>query len=165
MKTLLVALALLLVAPMAQASTVRGFSLPQILAQADTVVVGKVVSQRSFWNEAHDTIYTEFTITVESMAKGHHRPTVVLRLMGGAVGGVRLAVAGNPSLDVGERVLLATRDQGEFQTLVGMAQGKWSVRKIDGADYVSRSGLATRDDLPLDDLLRRMRNEDGEGHQ
>jgi hypothetical protein len=165
MKIFPVALVLLLLAPLAQASSVRGFSLPQLFAQADAVVVGQVTSQRSFWNGAHDTIYTEYTIAVETTPKGEHRPTVILRLMGGAVGDVRLSVAGNPSLAIGERVLLATRNQGEYLTLVGMAQGKWSVKQIDGIDYATRSSQATKDDLPLDDVLQRMRREDGEGQQ
>jgi hypothetical protein len=155
---------LVLLVPEAAATTVRSFSLPQLFREADHVVVGKVVGQRSFWNEAHDTIYTDFTVAVEATEKGAQVENVTVRLMGGTVGATRLSISGNASLKEGERVLLVLRDQGDFHTLVGMSQGKWNVRRVEGIDVVQRGPapagtdlFSTRQPKPLSELLKQLR--------
>ncbi len=153
---------LLMVAGTAHATLIRPFSLQQLFREADLVVVGTVTSHHSFWNEARDTIYTEYQVAVERTEKGTARETLTVRLMGGRVGETELKIAGNPRLETGERVLLVLRDQGEFQTLVGLAQGKWSVRRLDGTDLASRGSRLTtpareQAERPLDELLREMR--------
>jgi hypothetical protein len=155
---------LVLLAPEAAATTLRSFSLHQLFRAADHVVVGEVVSQRSFWNEAHDTIYTDFTVAVEVAEKGTKVDSVTVRLMGGTVGDTHLSISGNASLAEGERVLLVLREQGDFCTLVGMSQGKWNVRQVDGIDVVHRGPAPKGKDLfparqpkPLSELLKQLR--------
>ncbi len=155
---------LVLLAPEAAATTVRSFSLHQLFREADHVVVGKVVSQRSFWNEAHDTIYTDYTVAIEATEKGAKVDSLTVRLMGGTVGEMSLSVSGNAVLDKGERVLLVLRDQVEFHTLVGMSQGKWNVRCVDGVDVVHRGPapkgkhlFPARQPKPLGELLELLR--------
>ena len=154
-------LALGLNAGAASASLVKTFSLPGLFRAADNVVVGLVVESTSFWNDAHDTIYTHHTIKVERVIKGTHIDQLVVRQMGGIVGETRLSIAGNASLAQDERVLLVLRDNGGFHTLVGMAQGKWSVRELDGVDHAVRGPAAAQPDrldgeLPLSKLLQKL---------
>jgi len=144
----------------ALASHIRHFSLAQLGREAQLIVVGELVAADSFWDESHETIYTDYLLAVERTAKGCRRDFVTVRLMGGTIDGKTLTVHGNPSLAVGERVVLALRDQGDFATLVGMAQGKWTVVARQERLVVRRqSGGAAEGggpDLDLDELLRRM---------
>ena len=98
-------------------------------------------------------------MAVESVQKGAAIDAVVVRLMGGTVGPTTLTVAGNATLATGERVLLVLRCQGEFHTLVGMSQGKWSVHQSRGVDVVRRGpppqsgATAMSPEKPLVELL------------
>ena len=145
----------------AEATLIRAFSLQELHRTADKVVTGTVTGANSFWNEAHDTIYTEYTVVVESTLKGAGGKTLSVRLMGGAVDDRELLVAGNAKLEVGEEVLLCLRTNVGFHTLVGMSQGKWTVRRHDGIDHAFR-GPALGDvprregEIPLTELLEKM---------
>lgn len=152
-----------LLAPAAMATTVRSFTLPNLFREADLVAMGEVTGERSFWNAARDTIYTEYTVSVESVKKGATVATVNVRLMGGTVGQTSLTIAGNAALATGERVLLFLRDQGSYHTLVGMAQGKWTVRRVRGTDLVRRGSSVVGPEAPpqpgekpLSELLERL---------
>ena len=145
-----------------QASLVRSFSLQDLYREADLVVVGEVSCSSSFWNEAHDTIYTEHTIALERAAKGKPGDQVIVRLMGGTVDGKTLRVAGNAQVEKGERVLLVLRKAGGFHVVIGMSQGKWSVRQLDGVDHVWRGKSLNAQsrqpgEKPLEKLLDLMR--------
>lgn len=146
----------------AQASLVRGFSLQQLRSEAHRVIVGKVTAAHSFWNDGKDKIYTEYTVEVQRVIKGEATAKLTVRLMGGRVGERELTVAGNPTIKVGERVLLFLRDYDTFHTVVGMSQGKWSVRALDGQDHVYRGPAQTQKErqageLPLKKLLEQTR--------
>lgn len=161
-KLLLLTLTGILLAPgFAEATLIKAFSLQELHRTADVVITGKVTDANSFWNQTHDTIYTDYTVVVEEAAKGELLKTVTVRLMGGAVGDRELLVSGNAVLEVGERVLLCLRANDGFHTLVGMSQGKWSVRRHGGVNHVFRGaalGSLPRQDgeIPLHELLEEM---------
>jgi hypothetical protein len=141
---------------------VRAFSLQDLYREADGVVLGTVESSRSFWNDAHDTIYTEYEVAVDRTVKGSEVKRVTVRLMGGRVADRELVVSGNPDIADRERLLLFLRDSGEFRTVVGMSQGKWSVRTLDGQELAWRGpqlgNVPKRDgEVPVEELLRRCR--------
>lgn len=170
-RPLLAVLFLLLFAGTSHATSIRGFTLPQLHEEADVIAVGQITGQHAFWNDAHDTIYTHYDITVTQTVKGAKRTTLTLRLMGGQVDDVRLSISGNPELQVGERVLIAARDQGEFVTLVGMAQGKWTVRALNGMDHAYRGRAATEGsaqregEIPLKSLIEQLNSRQGGKNQ
>jgi len=162
-KTVLLAAvpAVMLVMGTAEATLIRTFTLQGLYAEADCVVVGEVARSGSFWNEAHDTIYTDHFVDVERTVKGTADGEMVLRQMGGRVGDVELSIAGNARLEEGERVLLVMRGNKDFFTLVGMNQGKWSVRTLEGKDHAYRGpspGDLPRQEgeTPLVELLDKM---------
>ena len=165
-KVLFLLLAGLLLAPgFAEATLIRAFSLQELHRTADEVVTGTVTAADCFLYEAHDTIYTEYTVVVESTLKGEGGKTLVVRLMGGTVGDRELVVAGNATLEPGERVLLFLRTNGAFHTVVGMSQGKWTVRRHGGISHVFR-GPALGDlprqegEIPLMELLDKVTEEE-----
>ena len=163
-------LPLLLLGPLflpaaAEATLIRAFSLQELHRTADEVITGKVTDANSFWNEAHDTIYTDYTVQVEGRSKGAGGKTLTVRLMGGAVGERELLVSGNARFEVGERVLLCLRANQGFHTLVGMSQGKWTVRRHGGVNHVFRApalGNLPRQEgeIPLQELLDKMTGEE-----
>jgi hypothetical protein len=158
----LVVAGVLLWAGVAQGSLVHSFSLQQLFEEADLIVVGEVNGSVSFWNDAHDTIYTEFTVAVEKTVKGTAEGEVTVRLMGGTVDGKTLRVAGNAQMEKGERTLLVLRKSGSFYVVIGMSQGKWSVRKHEGVDCVWRgrtlgNGKRRPGERTLDELWIEMR--------
>jgi hypothetical protein len=152
------ALAAGLVCAVASGGPVRTFTLGQLYDEADVVAVGRVAAQASFWNDAGDTIYTEHEVEVERVLKGLPLDVLRVRQMGGKVGDVELTVAGTAPIETGERVLVFVRDLGEYQALVGMSQGKWSVRSIAGCDHVFRGAAPLHPgpvpgEIPLAELL------------
>ena len=170
MKNLSLSILLVIVlAVPASATLVRGFSLQELRRESHCVVLGEVTESRSFWNQAGDVIYTEYGVDVERVVKGKASDRVVVRLMGGRVGDRELVISGNPSIAVGERVLLFLRDYELFHTVVGMSQGKWSVRRLDGCDHVYR-GPAQKarprqeGEIPLGQLLEMTLSSDSASH-
>lgn len=142
-----------------QAFMIKQFSLPDLGREAHTVVLGRVVGYRSFYSDDHSVIYTHYTVEVETTFKGLAPDLIEVRLMGGVVGDRELVISGNPSLQNGERVLLFLRDYVDFYTVVGMHQGKWSVRQQQGRDWAFRGPAPTESsslegETPLEGVLQ-----------
>lgn len=138
----------------------RSFTLPELFAQADRVVSGKVEAGKSFWNDAHDTIYTDYVVRTEKTYKGERAETLIVRLMGGKVGDRELVVSSNAVIADGERVLLFLRDAGGFHAVVGMSQGKWSIRTLDGVDMAWRGAALgekprQEGEIAVEELIRK----------
>lgn len=97
--------------------------------QSSTIVVGKVTSMRSEWDDEGTKIYTYITVSVGQCIKGSlHGSEITIKQLGGEVGGVGLKVVGAPEYKEGEEVLtfLKGSESDHFQC-VGMAQGKYTV--------------------------------------
>jgi len=135
---------LMLTSP-AQGSVVEAFELSELVAEADRIVLGRVVFSESFWR-ANGTIATWHRVEVKRHMRGsgYHDDEILIETMGGRVGDIVMRVEGEPSLAVGERVIVFARDDayGVFRP-VGMAQGVMRLRMDEGAETVfqSREGL------------------------
>jgi hypothetical protein len=128
----LLAAALLLIAVPLHAEIEPRWSLQQLSDFATLVVRGHVTHVTARWDPAVQAIYTYATIDVEAVWKGRLETSrVVLKLLGGSVGGVELHVAGTPSLTVGESLALFLEVRPRDGTLypVALAQG---VVRLDG---------------------------------
>lgn len=108
------------------ASLVEALDLPALVAESDQVVVGRVLSQTSHYDD-RGRIVTDTTVQVEESLKGSHAPgaAVVVRRLGGVVDDIGMRVAGEASFTLGENVLLfgARLRSGSTLRTVGMAQG------------------------------------------
>jgi hypothetical protein len=158
----------LLLSNSAWALLIRPYGAADLYGEAERIVVGQVVEQRSFWNNEKDRIYTEFTVRVERIEKGREVPVVVVRILGGAVDHQELVVSGTPTFQPGERVLLFLKDRGEFHAVVGMHYGKWSVVSRNGVDHVvpgaaPAPGMEPEVMTTLEELLKDGRNGGGRG--
>jgi hypothetical protein len=130
------ALALAIAALPAQGSTFVAQSPGELLAQADTVVVGEVIQKQSFWNEDMSLIVTEATIHVHDALVGDAPAVLNVRTPGGAVGQFRIDAHGFPTFEKGQRVLVfLNRDLGGNLEVTGYQQGLYRViTRSDGVD-------------------------------
>jgi len=60
-----------------------GEAVPQLVAKSTAVFEGKVVGGHSFWNSAHNMIYTTHTVEIYKVFKGQAGPTVEIVTEGG----------------------------------------------------------------------------------
>jgi hypothetical protein len=117
---------LLVGSPASRATLMRVLELPELVAEADQVVVADVLAVRAAWDREHRAIHTTVEVGVAESWKG--RPPgdgrLTIRHLGGTVGEIEMTVHGSPTFAVGERALLFVR----ASQVVGMSQGKRSLR-------------------------------------
>src|SRR5688500_1183326 len=95
----------LVVGSIAFATTVRKFSLSELAAHSRSIVVARVISTESRWDERE--IYTYTTIQVTDGLKGARKgQSIVLRQLGGQVGDIASIVPGMPAFKAGEEAVL-----------------------------------------------------------
>jgi hypothetical protein len=140
-----IAAALLFATP-ADGSVVQGLELEELAAEADRIVLGRVLFSESFLRR-DGQIWTWHRIEVEREIRGNapDEDEVIVETMGGQIGEIGMRVEGEASFQVGERVLVFAHGGGPhtaFRT-VGMGQGVMRVRREKGVDTVrqSREGL------------------------
>lgn len=134
----------LLFASSAQATRLVGrFDLEGLSRKAAVVVRGRVLSQEARWDEAHERIYTWSTLQVLEFLRGPQPAPkrLVVKQIGGTVGDLTLHVDGRATLAPGEEVVLFLRAAGDVHTLVGMANGKYTVERLDGLVRLRRAAF------------------------
>lgn len=95
---------------------------------ADLVVSGKVTNVISYWNSDHTAIYTDVTVTINHVEKGANIPQVIVRIPGGEVGEVGMAVEDIPSFAIGDLVrvhLVQTAEPGWYELFGGLQGVSW----------------------------------------
>jgi len=111
-----VAVALLVAAGAVQAAMVP-LSRSQLDAGADLIVTGTITAARSGWNEDATAIYTDVTVAVSRLDKGSAGSPVVVRVPGGELDDIGMAVEDMPRFSVGDRAtfyLVATGEPGVY---------------------------------------------------
>lgn len=103
--------------------------LPDLTAMSDDIVVGQVTALESRWDNDQNYIFTNVTIKLERTLKGMlDEQQVVVKVLGGEAGGLRLRVPDMPRFTLGERVVtcVSLNDKGEFE-VTGNFQGKFTI--------------------------------------
>ena len=137
--------ALLSTAP-ADGSVVQGLELEELAAEADRIILGRVLFSESFLRR-DGQIWTWHRIEVEREIRGHDpdQRELIVETMGGQIGEIGMRVEGEATFQVGERVLVFAHGGGPYAAFrtVGMGQGVMRVRREKGVDTVrqSREGL------------------------
>ncbi|MGE0042527.1 MAG: matrixin family metalloprotease [Vicinamibacterales bacterium] len=132
---LLVPVAVLVPAAPSRASVAPRWSDAELTSRADIVVTGRVAAVTGGLDDAVDTIYSYVTVDVTAVLKGWlPESRIVVKQLGGAAGGLVLAVGGQARFAAGEEVLLFLSVRPRDGTLQTTAfwQGKWQV--VTGAD-------------------------------
>ncbi|MBK8098549.1 MAG: hypothetical protein IPK26_15675 [Planctomycetes bacterium] len=101
--------------------------LDTLIRRSGVILEGTVGAVRSEWNATRTQIHTHVSLRLVNVLKGElPQPTLELRLLGGTVGNITMAVIGQPTFGPGENVLLFLRPdyvQGEFP-VVALEHGK-----------------------------------------
>lgn len=120
----------------AQASVVEALDLEGLVREADEVLLARVIKS---WSHHDDRgrIVTDYQMQVERTAKGTTAPgaAVVVRKLGGVFEGKGMHIAGEPSFEDGELVLLfgkAGKAGKAYLRPVGMGQGAMRIFLRDG---------------------------------
>jgi hypothetical protein len=124
----------------------------ELVARAESVFVGRVVTQRSTWIEsrAGRAIVTDVTFAIERTIKGPVYAERSLEFLGGTVGDDTLQVSGMPVFHAGDRdVLFVSDSRRPASPLVGFMYGRFPIVRD------ARSGVEvvrTHDGRPLASL-------------
>ena len=95
--------------------------------KAHHIVSGKVRNSRTYWSDNGKLILTNYTIEVDETIKGQSPQTFELTTVGGKIGGRELHVAGMPSFEKGENIVVFTESSGSYQVVLGLGQGKFKI--------------------------------------
>jgi hypothetical protein len=136
-----------------QASVVVPLTLEEMTDKADSILVGKCSSVRSFWKDRK--IWTDATFKVDRRMKGRSAGEIVVRQLGGSVtepAPVAMRIAGGVEFGVGETSLLFTKRRKDgAETVLGLSQGRVPLERD------PKSGRwRSRDGQLLDNLLSRI---------
>lgn len=125
---LFVIVASLLWAGALAATTVKQLSLGELTQTSDVIVLGEVTDQRT--DVVEGRVFTTTTLTPQEIWKGSaSQQRVVMRHLGGRTDDLETRVAGMPSFQMGEKVLvfLVKPKNYKFFIVNGLAQGKLTV--------------------------------------
>jgi len=118
---------MLAVMPAATAAMMIALTIEEIAIESDRIVHGRVIAQRSAWNDTGTAIHTDVTLAVEATAAGAAADEIVFRIDGGEVDGLRMQTSTAPHFIIGEELVVFLHDGGARERLVGHSQGAFSV--------------------------------------
>ncbi len=171
-RALLVIAALTTLAAPAAASTVLRFDLDDLVDRAAVIVHGKVLEKHSRRGE-DGSIVTDLRVEVTDGLKGVRGEAFNFTVFGGVLGTRGSAVAGAATFETGEEILvfLGRPNKRGVRGTIGLSQGKYTIREVDGERLAFRDleGLRlmdrssgeveeakTEQGVPFDELLERV---------
>ena len=122
----------LLMAGVANSTTVIAPTFESLVSSATTIFVGEAVNVRSEWITTRDgrAIVTRVTFKVEDVWKGAAGAMTELEFLGGTIGETTMEVVGMPQFREGQRsVLFVSDDAKAVSPLVGFYHGRMRVEK------------------------------------
>jgi hypothetical protein len=156
-----VVFAAVLLAGASHATTLLELGFSDLARQADRIVIGTVTRIEGRWDASQRFIHSDVTLSVERSLRGDAPPAIVLRTLGGYVGGTGQMAHGAATFEIGERVLvfLTTWEDGTPKVL-GYVQGKSRVVSDEQGRERLQGGSA--DGRSLEGVIRELR--DGPDH-
>lgn len=85
---------------------------------SDLIIVGKVVSKKSFWNDDKSRIFTNVSIEAKEYLKGKSSPNVTIKVPGGEIGEIGELYTHMPKFDDNEEMILFTKRNKKNQLIV-----------------------------------------------
>lgn len=137
------------------ATTFSSFRVTDQIDEAQYVVRGRVGAQSVRLEPKSQRPYTYWNLTVsDSITGGNLGSEIVIRQPGGEVGEIGYRVAGTAQFRDGEDVIVMIRNtEEEAREVVGLASGKYEVRKDGGGRETLENGLGmvlmTADGKPM----------------
>ena len=143
------------------ATSVQRLSFDDLVAKAQSIVEGSVVTAQTFRSSDGKLILTNYTIQVEESLKGPNKKTIILTTIGGRIGNTVLHVSGMPVFQTGEKTVVFLEQAGAYTTIVGLNQGKFSVsngqvsNSVAGLSF-SNGGPGSPVKMSLDEFKRQV---------
>jgi len=109
-------------------AAMRKLLIEDLARKADTIVLGTVTKQESAWDDHHTAIYTIVTLEVERVLVGREVQVVTLQVAGGSVGRMGMRTSNDAVFWDGERAIVFLDTSAVPGTVVGMQQGKFTVK-------------------------------------
>jgi hypothetical protein len=137
------------VATQAQATLIQKMDVEELTHVADLVVRGNVENVHTELDANTGRPYTYTTIAAQQIYKGEKPAKLVLRQIGGTLGGKTIWIAGTARFEVGEEVLVFLGNSDGRYVVRGMGQGAFRIvrttaqpmveQKFESASAVSQS--------------------------
>ncbi len=128
-------------APIAEATVLKGLTLSGLRSGAELVVEGRVTKVRTEMRDGR--IETIAVVRVGSVHKGEASRRIEVRMLGGRHRGMNMVVPGAARMSKGDDVLLFLYGSADAWRPVGMFQGVWQVDSDGVTARASHSGGAT----------------------
>ena len=142
---LLAGVSLPVLAPGVEATTVKRLSLEQMVRGSHRIMLGRCVSQETYWNKTRTRIYTATRFAVTEDLKGESRGAATVVTVGGTMDGLTQVVSGTPRFRENEEVLLFLEaGRSSHWILMGLSQGMFRIatdRRGMKVAYHASSGL------------------------
>lgn len=173
----MLAVAAALAAP-ARATTMIRIGLEDLTAQNQTVVVGRVLDVRSYWNAEGSFILSDVRVLASHVLKGDPgQREFTITVMGGTVGDLTTLIVAGPVLEIGRDYVLFVSAEDlpgadQVRTVRDLAQGIFDVVETPaGARAISQAvshpllpdpdgvfeAPGGAEGLALDDMVRQIR--------
>jgi hypothetical protein len=146
----LVLLSALVCSPLLVATSMVPVSVETLTDHAELIVRGKAVRSWSQWNEQHSLIYTCTEFTVDRTLKGDASSSqpgsagkVIVKQLGGSMGGIAQHVSGVHYWQPGEEAVLFLRASvanDHTQVVVGLTQGAFRVERLGSGEVRVSNG-------------------------
>lgn len=128
---------LLLHASIAAATQFQAFDRREQVSESDAILVGRVLSVGSAWDDGATGIHTDAEVSIEEVWKGlPGSDRVTVRSPGGSVDDVEFSIEGAPTFRVGERVLLFLSAAGDAYRPFGMRFGKYTIEDTGAGEFL-----------------------------
>ena len=132
-------------APGVEATTVKQLSLEQMVRGSQRIILGRCLSQETYWNKTRTRILTATRFAVTEDLKGDSRGVATVVTVGGTMDGLTQVVSGTPKFRENEEVLLFLEaGKGSYWILMGLSQGMFRIatdRRGMKVAYHGSSGL------------------------
>lgn len=145
----------------------KGLSTEELTKSADAVIVGEVEDVEAQWSKDGKTIFTGAYIVVRSVIRGAiAQANITVEYEGGEIGDRGLMVSDEPTLEIGEKVILflksgKSKKDGSIYKIAGKSQGKYV---IDEDGIARKSGFrivkgeeAIDNNISVDELIEKIR--------
>lgn len=157
----LIIISILIALPLG-ATTVQRLNLDDLVSKAETIVVGRVVDSHASWTKDGKLILTQTTVAVQEQLKGNPAKTITVTTVGGQVGKTILHVSGMAAFQQDETAVIFLERSGAYSTVLGLSQGKFSVRNgevantLDGLSFSSAAGSFLPVRMPIEEFKRQI---------
>lgn len=119
------------------ATTFAPTTLKKLSSSSDLIVIGKVESVSSSWDDSHERIYTFANVNITEVVKGKNAPaTVMIKQLGGTVGDQSLVIHASPEFEKNQEVLLFLVFHQDRYWIHSLAMGKYDIIEEDGQRIV-----------------------------